>query len=148
MDVSIFSGGRRKIVKKILFLIGLIVLSYGLVACSGSDPQIEVETAAIDLGEVVNGDVVTRDVAVKNVGSADLTIENVSTSCGCTQASLDKMVIPPGDSATLHIEFDSGAHGEELTGDLVRQVFVVSNDPQQAEATVELTATILLPTVP
>lgn len=129
--------------KKILLLLGLIVLGYGLVACSGKDPQIEVETAAIDLGEVVNGDVVVRDVMVKNVGSADLVIDNVSTSCGCTQASLDLMTIPPGGSATLHIEFDSGAHGEELTGDLVRQVFVVSNDPQQAEAIVELTATIL-----
>ncbi|MBE2225170.1 MAG: hypothetical protein IAF02_26770, partial [Anaerolineae bacterium] len=46
--------------KKILLLLGLIVLGYGLVACSGKDPQIEVETAAIDLGEVVNGDVVVR----------------------------------------------------------------------------------------
>ncbi len=122
---------------------GLIVLGYGLVACNGSDPQIEVETTAIALGDVVNGDVVVRDVGVKNVGSADLIIESVSTSCGCTQAFLDLMTIPPGGSATLHIEFDSGAHGEALTGDLTRQIFVVSNDPQQAEAVVELTATIL-----
>lgn len=129
--------------RNILILMSLILFGYGLVACNGSNPQIEVETAAIDLGEVVNGDVVVRDVAVKNVGSADLTIESVSTSCGCTQASLDLMNIPPGGSATLHIEFDSGAHGEALTGDLVRQIFVVSNDPQQAEAIVELTATIL-----
>lgn len=134
--------------KKILFLIGLILLGYSLVACGGNDPKIEVETAAIDLGEVVNGEVVVRDVAVKNAGSADLTVESVSTSCGCTQASLNLMTIPPGGSATLHIEFDSGAHGPELTGALVRQVFVVSNDPQQAETTVELTAIILPPSAP
>jgi hypothetical protein len=148
MDISIFSGGRRNTVKRILILMVLIVLGYGLVACSGNDPQIEVETTAIDLGEVVNGEVVVRDVAVKNVGSADLAVESVSTSCGCTQASLDLMTIPPGSSATLHIEFDSGAHGPELTGDLVRQVFVVSNDPQQAQAIVELTAVILPPPAP
>ena len=122
---------------------GLIILGYGLAACNGKDPKIEVETPAIALGNVVNGDVVVRDVTVKNVGSADLVIKSVSTSCGCTQASLDSMTIPPGGSATLHIEFDSGAHGEALTGDLVRQIFVISNDPQQAEAMVELTATIL-----
>ncbi|KAA3661889.1 MAG: hypothetical protein DWQ04_15060 [Chloroflexi bacterium] len=48
-------------------------------------------------------------------------------------------------SGTLFIEFDSGAHGPELTGTLIRQVFVVSNDPEQAEAVVKLAANILPP---
>lgn len=131
--------------RKTLFLIGLIIVGVGLVACTGSDPQIEVETNTLDLGEVVNGDIITRDVMVKNVGSADLIVESVSTSCGCTQASLDSMTISPGDSATLHIEFDSGAHGAELTGSLIRQVFIVSNDPEQQEASIELSAIVILP---
>ncbi|HLE73125.1 MAG TPA: hypothetical protein VI688_02660 [Anaerolineales bacterium] len=53
------------------------------------------------------------------------------------------MEIQPGASGTLTIEFDSGAHGEALTGSLVRQVFIASNDPQQPEVQVELVANIL-----
>jgi hypothetical protein len=45
----------------------------------------------------------------------------------------------------LHIELDAGAHGPELTGRLVRQVFINSNDPAQPEVTVELVVNITPP---
>jgi hypothetical protein len=71
--------------------------------------------------------------------------ETVTTTCGCTTATLNPMSIPVGGTATLHIEFDSGAHGPELTGQIMRQVILISNDPEQPEATVELVANILPP---
>jgi hypothetical protein len=55
------------------------------------------------------------------------------------------MIIPAGGTANLHIEFDSGAHGPDLTGQIMRQVILISNDPEQNEATVELVANILPP---
>lgn len=129
--------------RKYLLLV-LIIVSGGmsLAACS-STPQLEIETTTMDLGDVVNGDIAGRDVTVHNNGTAPLVVDSVSTSCGCTSATLTPMTIDPGETGTLHIELDSGAHGPELTGPLVRQVFLASNDPAQPEAQVELTVNIL-----
>jgi len=131
----------------------ILVIAVGLLmgvllsACSGQ-PQIVVSETAIQLGDVVNGEIIERDLRVENAGEAALTIDAVTTSCGCTQASVEPTTIPPGGSGTLHIEFDSGAHGPDLTGQLIRQVFVSSNDPQQPELMVELAANILSPATP
>lgn len=128
-----------------LFFVGLMMALAALVSgCSGR-PQILVVESSLALGDVVNGVVVMREVEVENRGQADLVIEGVSTSCGCTQAAVEPMTIRPGESGTLSIRFDSGAHGPALAGPLVRQVFIVSNDPQQPEVVVELEANILLP---
>ena len=127
------------------FISMLLLTAILLVACNSGNPQIGLEVTFLDLGDVVNGEIVSREVTVRNDGTKELVVESVSTSCGCTQASVDPMTIPPGGSATLFIEFDSGSHGPELTGKLVRQVFIMSNDPQQEEAMVELAANILLP---
>lgn len=127
-----------------MFLLGGLLL----VACDNSRPQISVETTTVLLGDVANGEIVTRDLLVRNEGQELLIVDTISTSCGCTEATLDAMTIPPGDSTTLHITFDSGAHGPELTGSLIRQVFIDSNDPEQPELILELAANILPPAAP
>jgi hypothetical protein len=134
----------QKRVIVLLLLAGLLVL----VACAGGRPQLVLETSSLDLGDVVNGEIITRDVTIQNAGKGELVVEGVSTSCGCTQATLEPMTIAPGGSATMRIAFDSGAHGPELTGPLMRQVFITSNDPQQPEAVLELISNILPPTTP
>lgn len=127
-----------------VFFIGVAAMAILLSACGGQ-PHISLADKELDLGDVVNGEVITRQVSVQNDGQAALTIEAVTTSCGCTQATLDPMTIPPGESGTLSIEFDAGAHGPELTGQLIRQVFIASNDPEQSEVVVEIAAHILPP---
>ena len=126
----------------LLLLFLLFAVAAILAACSPGEPQIVVETLQLDLGDVPNGEITTRDVAVRNTGDAVLLVESLSTSCGCTTASLEPMQIAPGASGTLHIEFDAGAHGPELTGPLQRQVFINSNDPAQAEVTVEVAVNV------
>ena len=126
----------------------LLVVVLMLTACSGGDPAVELETQQFDFGDVVNGLVVEKDLTIRNTGKADLVVETVTTTCGCTTASLDRMTISAGESAILHIEFDSGAHGPDLTGQVMRQVILVSNDPQNPEATVAFVANILPPESP
>lgn len=133
---------------KRITLLTFLALSILLSACSGGKPRIVLETDQIILGDVVNGEVVAREVTVRNEGDAILVVEAISTSCGCTQASLDPMTIPAGGSATLHVSFDSGAHGAGLEGRLMRQIFIASNDPQQPEVVIELTANILAQSSP
>ena len=129
-------------------LILLVLLAVLLAACTGNQPQINPETSEFDLGDVVNGVIMEKDLTVRNTGKADLVVDTVTTTCGCTTASLDSMTIPAGESSTLHITFDSGAHGPELTGQVMRQVILISNDPKQPEATVQFIANILPPETP
>jgi hypothetical protein len=129
--------------RRILLLLFLLAAAGALVGCSRGEPQIVVETLQFDLGDVPNGAIAARDVIVRNAGDGVLVVEGISTSCGCTTASLEPMRLDPGASGTLHIEYDAGAHGPELTGTLVRQVFINSNDPAQPEVTVELAVNII-----
>ncbi|MGB3717758.1 MAG: DUF1573 domain-containing protein [Candidatus Promineifilaceae bacterium] len=116
----------------------VLVVGFLLTACSSGQPSIAVEAANLDLGNVINGEIVSRDLALRNDGDADLVIDSIITSCTCTQASVSPMTIAADQSGILHIEFDSGFHGPDLTGPLIRQVFINSNDPQQPELQVEL----------
>jgi len=135
---------KGRIIKRIGLGCLVLALSMLLGAC-GSRPRISVEQTSLNLGDVVNGEIVARELEVTNAGQADLIIDAVTSSCGCTRASLEPMTIPPGGHGTLHIEFDSGAHGPDQTGELIRQVFIASNDPEQPEAIVELIANVLPP---
>ena len=128
----------RKIVISMLLLSSLL-----LAACTPKQPQITLETENFDFGDVVNGDIVSQDLVVRNEGNEPLVVETVSTSCGCTTATLEPMNIPAGGTATLRVEFDSGAHGPDLSGQVIRQIFLSSNDPPRPEAIVEFSANIL-----
>lgn len=123
----------------------LLVTASGLVlaACSTSQPEISVDESSFTFGDVVNGQVVSKELTVRNNGSSPLVIEAVTTSCGCTTAVLDSMDISPGESAILRIEFDSGAHGPDSNGEVIRQIFIASNDPQQIELLIEFHANVL-----
>ena len=123
----------------------LIAAALALVAsaCSPGQPQISVESTTFSFGEVVNGEIVTQTMAITNTGNAPLVVDAVSTTCGCTTASLEAMEIPPGESSQLTIRFDSGAHGPGANGAQTRQVFIVSNDPAQPELVISFDALVL-----
>jgi len=127
--------------RKLLFLASILAAIW-LSGCKAKQPNIEL-VPALNLGDVTNGDVVTREVKVQNDGEASLIVASVSTSCGCTKASLEPMTIPAGGSGILRIEFDSGAHGPDANGEIIRQIFVSSNDPDQKEFVLEVSANVL-----
>jgi hypothetical protein len=129
--------------KRILII--LLAFTVLLAACSGGQPEINLEVTEFNFGDIVNGVIASREVVVKNTGGSDLVISTVTTTCGCTTASLEPMTIQAGDESVLKINFDSGAHGPYLTGEVMRRVILVSNDPDQSEATVDFTANILSP---
>lgn len=129
------------LMRKTLFLI--LLFSLLLIACSSGQPRLAVEVEHFDFGDVVNGEVLTRVLEVSNLGDAPLVVEAVSTSCGCTKATLDPMTIPPGDRATLRVVYDSGAHGPEETGPVMRQIFIASNDPDRSDFVIEFESNVL-----
>jgi hypothetical protein len=119
-------------------------------------PQIAVEPERYDLGRVsIAAGVVSRSFELRNEGKADLVIEGISTSCGCTTAQLVvggvespifgmhenpewSGVLAPGESGELRVFFDPAHHGPEGTGPFTRFVLIESNDPINGRIKVKL----------
>ncbi|GBD84407.1 hypothetical protein BMS3Abin02_00800 [bacterium BMS3Abin02] len=121
-------------------LIALIVLIVILFSgCATSAPRIVIEPATQDLGEVPQEPLETS-YTIRNQGDGVLEIEKVSTSCGCTKASVDSETIPPGKTTQLRVTLDPIE--DNLHGDVMRIIYVRSNDPDTPEAEVEFRATI------
>lgn len=127
------------------WLTGMAILGMvALAGCAGGQPDIAVSASRHDFGQVEQGQVVTTEIAMRNTGKGDLTIEAVSTSCGCTSAQVEPAVIPPGGEGRLIIRYDSGVHPD--SGPVRRHVYIASNDPFKKEVEVVITANVQLPT--
>ena len=78
-----------------------------------------------DFGKVTQGKVVEYTFNFENSGDAQLKINDIKTSCGCTAALVSSKILQPGDKGTLKVELDT-AHRK---GKMSRTVSVSSNDP-------------------
>lgn len=96
-------------------------------------PKIQIETVEYDFGDI-SQQKAEKVLWVKNAGRQTLEIKRVSTSCGCTTASIDKTSIAAGESANLTITFDPNLMGE--IGPVEKVVYIRSNDPTNEEATI------------
>lgn len=72
----------------------------------------------VDFGNVAQLSVSSKDLRLINRSGEAVHIQSVSTSCGCTQVSLDADTIEPGGSLPLHVRFS----GESYNGDVSRSI--------------------------
>jgi hypothetical protein len=104
----------------------------------GRAPRIAVEPARFDFGRVLADHTLSKQFSIRNFGSADLVIERVSTTCGCTAALMVSKVVKPGGRASLRVTFDTTS----LTGKVARSVLIRSNDPAREVLELTLEATV------
>ncbi len=121
----------------------LVAVGWLVAGCAPKTPDIDVATA-FDMGSVVKGEKAVADIPVRNVGSGPLKIVAVSTSCGCTTATVTPTVIAPGGEANLRVVYDSGAHEMDL-GTIERYVFIASDDPDEEDVQINLTVVVTAP---
>ena len=119
----------------------LLLAAVALAGCSENAPDIDV-VDSYDMGTVVKGELAAADLAVRNRGNGPLTVVAVSTSCGCTTATLTPLLIPAGGEGWLRIEYDSAAHESDL-GRIDRSVFISSNDPDENDVQIRFTVFVL-----
>ena len=105
-------------------------------------PDVIVKPTNRDLGYVGSTDVVNLYYSVVNEGSEDLVVDSLVTSCGCTTAELSNNIIPPGHRADLKVRFDVGFHKTERGEQVVRIVWLKTNDPATPIAIARLSATV------
>lgn len=95
--------------------------------------KVQVDSLEYDFGKIRKEDgIVTTDFYIKNVGSNDLVIGGILTSCGCTSAVVDNDVVASLENATVKVSFDPNFH-KEPDGRFFRSVFVPTNDPESEE---------------
>jgi Protein of unknown function (DUF1573) len=125
----------------ITVLAGLFMLSLLAAAAGAGTPKIKFKETAWDFGKIKQGEVASHEFVFVNEGDDTLTIEKVSTSCGCTAALVSDRSIPPGKSGKIEVKFDSRGYG----GQVAKVVYVLSNDPKAAQLPLEIKAEIEVP---
>lgn len=109
-------------------------------------PAIEATPDSYDLGTVIYGEVVSHTFTVKNLGDEPLEILRLSTSCGCTNATIaeEDKIIAPGQSVDMLVTFDPAVHKDDSDlGDLARIIYIKTNDPKNPEIEVEIRASVI-----
>jgi Protein of unknown function (DUF1573) len=102
-------------------------------------PRISAEPLVFDFGKVLSQKTLHKDFVIRNVGTEDLDIERVSTTCGCTVAEEPPKVVKPGQSAILKIKFETRTY----SGRVERKILVQSNDPVKNPLELRIQATVV-----
>ena len=77
-------------------------------------PQIQMDEESFDFGEIQQGESVTHDFVLKNIGDANLIISTAKGSCGCTVPEWPKEPIAKAEEATIKVTFNSaGKSGKQ-----------------------------------
>jgi Protein of unknown function (DUF1573) len=102
-------------------------------------PRISAEPLVFDFGKVLTEKTLHKDFVIRNVGTEDLDIERVSTTCGCTVAEEPPKLVKPGQSAVLKIKFETRTY----SGRVERKILVQSNDPVKNPLELKIQATVV-----
>ena len=108
---------------------------------SASAPIMKFDSESHNFGKVTEGDKVIYDFKFTNTGKSPLIITDARASCGCTVPEWPHTPIKPGESASIHVVFNSAAK----KGLVDKQVTVTANT-NPPENRVHLIGEVLLKT--
>lgn len=103
----------------------------------GKMPKITFEQTSHDFGTLMQGEKVSFTYKFKNTGNATLIISGVIPSCGCTVAQFTQTPIPPGQSGTVSINFNT-----ETKNGMVKSGVVVQANTYPSETKLSFTAIV------
>ncbi len=101
-------------------------------------PVIRVEPEAFDFGRALPGRTLRKEFTLRNAGAAELVIEGVSTTCGCTAAIAGETHLKAGRSTSLSVTLQT----RDYRGRVERRVLVRSNDPRTPLLELSVAATV------
>lgn len=100
--------------------------------------NLEILPESYDFGVIGKSDgVVSTVFIVRNISDKELSITEITTSCGCTTAEMDEELIPPGKERSLTVYFDPNFH-KEPEGKFSRTVFLQTSNSQEILANIEV----------
>lgn len=117
----------------------MVAVASGREAMAEVRPIISLSSNSYDFGTVAQGTKVVHEFEVKNTGNADLVIQRLSPSCGCTATQLASPIIKPGTSEKIRVTFDTSG----FMGDKTKSVVIASNDSNNPELVVTIKGQVL-----
>jgi glutathione peroxidase len=119
---------KESIVKSILTVLFFAILSTAVFAQTENPaPKIAMAQTEHEFGKVKEGDKATHTFKIKNEGTAELVIHNVSPACGCTATDFSKSLAPGAEGAITLSVNTAG-----MSGRIDRYADVISNDKKNA----------------
>jgi hypothetical protein len=116
--------------KLVLLVVALSFVSAVAVADpSTGAPAVQAPETSFHFGSVHQGAKVVHEFDIRNEGSADLLIQRVTASCGCTATTVSSRTVAPGAVEKLRMEFDTAG----FSGSKTKTVEVVTNDAARPE---------------
>ena len=152
----------------LLIIISAVLVAGGVLIFSGDTNQSR-ETEAVksssslsvdrndhDFGEIdIFAGTVETDFILTNEGSEDVTIIAGTTSCGCTNGSIEgisfgmhekmsgQVIVKAGESKSVTAVYDPLAHGPSGTGKVTRQLFLKTNSEATPEIELKVSANVV-----
>jgi hypothetical protein len=120
-------------------LLAIIWLLFSLPSLAAGSPEITAADREYDFGEVLQGTKMTHTFVFQNSGGADLVIERVRSSCGCTAALLSSNHLPPGAEGKLEAVFESG----RFRGNVSKTITLHTNVPETPRVSFVIRATVM-----
>ena len=119
-------------------------LAGGTNAYKESNVMVSLSPETKTLGTVVYGDVATTKFTLTNYTPLPLKVTRVSTSCGCTKASVEKEELAAYESTTVNVSFDPAVHKDDTDlGDLTRTIYVETDNPNFPNFESNITARVI-----
>lgn len=104
---------------------------------------IAVSPAGFNFGDIRMQDgPVTTLFTLKNTGAETLILHRLSTSCGCTTASMDMTDFAPNETRIMTVTYDPTVHPDQF-GPIQRVVYLQTSDPVLPEIQIDLTGNVL-----
>lgn len=97
-----------------------------------------------EMGTVIYGDVATTSFTLTNYTPLPLKITRISTSCGCTKASVEKEELGAYESTTVNVSFDPAVHKNDTDlGKLTRTIYIETDSPNYSDLETTITANVV-----
>jgi Protein of unknown function (DUF1573) len=77
------------------------------------------DSSRVDVGTVVQGQVISHDFTVVNTGRAELTITDVHPACWCTATVVSKAVLAPHEAGSIRVNVDTSHIGSDINAGVI-----------------------------
>ena len=101
-------------------------------------PRVVIDQTSFDFGTMGDDGSGSHKFVFKNEGDGTLTLTKGDTTCRCTLIDLEETDIPPGESATVKVEWNA----KNLAGPYRQSATVFTNDPDRSRVTLTISGRI------
>src|SRR5881394_1218506 len=113
----------------------IFAFTLSIFLCAIARAELKWEQTAVELHPTAGDKEAVGHFKYQNAGSQPVRFKSVHASCGCTTAQTQKEEVPPGEKGEITATFNIG----DRTGMQVKQVTVITDDPDPTHATTMLT---------